>query len=122
MSSTESAATAASDATSKDAGAMRASGDGIADNQVDTPEVFGDFSNAAADKSADGTSASGGNAPSASGSGSGSASDGQSGGADSGNGGSSESGSGGSADNQGAGDADPGVKTEADGFTWTGYY
>ena len=53
-SSTESAATAASDATSKDAGAMRASGDGTADNQVDASEVFGGSSNAAAGKSADG--------------------------------------------------------------------
>lgn len=117
---TESAATAASDAASKDAGAMRASGDGTADNQVDASEVFGDSSDAAAGKSAGGASGSGGNASSTNGSGSASGS--QSGGASSGSGDSSGNGSGGANDNQGTGGADPGVKTEADGSTWTGYY
>lgn len=109
-SGTKNVAKVESDKSSKDKGGMRASGDGTADNQVDASEVYGDSSDGANDKSSAGTSASGSN------------SGGQSGAEGSGNGGSSENGSGGSGDNQGTGDADPGVKTEADGSTWTGYY
>lgn len=109
-SGTKSVAKVESDKSSKDKGGTRTSGDGTADNEVDASEVYGDSSDGANDQASTGTSASG------------STSGGQSGAEGSGNGGSSENGSGGSSDNQGTGDADPGVKTEADGSTWTGYY
>ena len=55
-------------------------------------------------------------------SGSGSTLDNQPGGSNAGSDSSSEKGSGDSADSDPAGGADPGVKTEADGSKWTGYY
>ena len=108
-----SAATAASDAASASAGTLHSSGDGTADNQVDAFEVYGD--------SADGAAVSGGATSSVSGSGvvSGDQPDGA-GSSDSGSAGSGESDFAGNGEP--AGGADPGVKTEADGSKWTGYY
>ena len=108
-----SAATAASDVSSADAGTLHPSGDGTADNQVDAFEVYGD--------SADDATVSGGDTPSVSGSGvvSGDNEGSDSQGGES-TGGTGESGSTGS--DEPAGGADPGVKTEADGSKWTGYY
>ena len=69
-SKTDSAVAIASDASSKDVGAMHASGDGTADNEVDASEVYGDSPDAATGESSAGTPTSGGDAPSVSGSGS----------------------------------------------------
>ena len=104
---------AASGAVSADTGALHSSGDGTADNQVDAFEVYGD--------SADGAAVSDGDTPSVSGSGvvSGDNEGSDSQGGES-TGGTGESGSTGS--DEPAGGADPGVKTEADGSKWTGYY
>ena len=108
-----SAATAASGAVSADAGALHSSGDGTADNQVDAFEVYGD--------SADDAAVSGGDTSSVSGSGA--VSGDQPDGAGSSDSDSAGNGEGGSASNgEPAGGADPGVKTEADGSKWTGYY
>ena len=108
-----SAATAASDVSSADTGALHSSGDGTADNQVDAFEVYGD--------SADGAAVSDGDTPSVSGSGV--VSGDQPDGAGSSDGDSAGSGEGDSAGNgEPADGADPGVKTEADGSKWTGYY
>ena len=117
---TDSAVAIASDASSKDVGAMHASGDGTADNEVDASEVYGDSPDAATGEPSAGASTSGGDAPSVSGSGS--TSDNQSGSSNAGSGDSSDKGSGDSAGSDPAGDADPGVKTEPDGSKWTGYY
>lgn len=108
-----SAATAASGAVSTDVGALHSSGDGTADNQVDAFEVYGD--------SADGAAVSGGDTPSVSGSGA--VLDDQPDSAGSSDSDSAGDGEGDSADNgEPADGADPGVKTEADGSKWTGYY
>ena len=108
-----SAATAASDAASASAGTLHSSGDGTADNQVDAFEVYGD--------SADGAAVSGGATSSVSGSGV--VSGDQPDGAGSSDSDSAGNGEGDSADNgEPTGGADPGVKTEADGSKWTGYY
>lgn len=119
-SKTDSAAAVASDASFKDVGVMHASGDDTADNEVDASEVYGDFPDAATGKPSADMSTSGGDAPS--GSGSGSTSDNQPSGSNAGNDDSSDKGSGDSAGSDPAGGADPGVKTEADGSKWTGYY
>lgn len=119
-SKTDSAVAIASDASSKDVGAMHASGDGTADNEVDASEVYGDSPDAATGESSAGTSTSGGDAPSVSGSGS--TPDNQPGGSNAGSDNSSEKGPGDSADSDPTGGADPSVKTEPDGSKWTGYY
>lgn len=117
---TDSAVAIASDASSKDVGAMHASGDGTADNEVDASEVYGDSPDAATGEPSAGTSTSSGDAPSVSGSGS--TSDNQPSGSNAGSDNSSEKGSGDSAGGDPTGGADPGVKTEPDGSKWTGYY
>lgn len=94
-SKTDSAVAAASDASSNDVGAMRASGDGTADNEVDASEVYGDSPDAAMGTSAGGASASGADTPSARGSGS--TPDNQPGGSNAGSDNSSEKGPGDSA-------------------------
>lgn len=90
---------------------MHASGDGAANNEVDASEVYGDSPNAATGTSAGGTSNFGGETSNVSGSSS--TSSGQTGGSAENNN---------SANNEPTNGADPGVKTEADGSTWTGYY
>lgn len=95
------------DAPAADGGALKSTGDGTANNQVDASEAYGD-------------SAAGNQSGGATGS---SAADNQTGNSTGGNagGGTSEGEPGGSADEP-TGGADPGVKTESDGSRWTGYY
>lgn len=91
-----------------DGGALKSTGDGTANNQVDASEAYGD--SAAGNQSGDATGSS--------------AADNQTGnstGGSAGSGGTSEGEPGGSTDEP-TGGADPGVKTESDGSRWTGYY